>query len=436
MLKKITAEKDDNRRFDIIYNALVKIGETDPLLGLQYAQKLLEYAQNKKDKISEAYALSFMSKMYTVSGNLEKGLKYGLQGKELAEHTGNQKMIALSYSLLGLNYKNLSDFPKALSLYKSDALIAEKANFYQAQSWSYQNLSDVYMATNQVDSALKYAQKDYEITQLYKYYDFISYTLANLGVIHERSGNPAVALGYFDMAINESLKARSPRQLSQAYMAKAEFFHARHQKDSAIMYAKKAIEAVQNTDYLSNSIKPAELLLDMYRGNNIDSAFKYSELYRITNDSVFNTKAIQQTQLMRFEDELQQQRSADEKIKADEQRKHNIQYALIAFGIISFVIIFLLLSRSIITNTKIIEFLGILALLVVFEFLNLLLHPFLESVTNHSPFLMLSALVCIAALLIPLHHKAEKWATAKLVEKNKQIRLAAAKKTIEKLGDG
>ena len=39
----------------------------------------------------------------------------------------------------------------------------------------------------------------------------------------------------------------------------------------------------------------------------------------------------------------------------------------------------------------------------------------------------------IAALLVPLHHKLEKWATHKLVEKNKQIRLVAAKKTLEKL---
>ena len=80
-----------------------------------------------------------------------------------------------------------------------------------------------------------------------------------------------------------------------------------------------------------------------------------------------------------------------------------------------------------------IEFLGVVALLIVFEFLNLLLHPFLESITHHSPVLMLLALVCIAALLVPLHHKLEKWATTKLVEKNKLVRLAAAKKTIEKL---
>jgi len=57
----------------------------------------------------------------------------------------------------------------------------------------------------------------------------------------------------------------------------------------------------------------------------------------------------------------------------------------------------------------------------------------LERITHHSPVLMLLALVCIAALLVPMHHKLEKWATNILVEKNKAIRLAAAKRTIEDL---
>jgi len=46
---------------------------------------------------------------------------------------------------------------------------------------------------------------------------------------------------------------------------------------------------------------------------------------------------------------------------------------------------------------------------------------------------LLPTLVCIAALLVPLHHKVEKWATTTLVEKNKRLRLTAAKKTIDEL---
>ena len=72
----------------------------------------------------------------------------------------------------------------------------------------------------------------------------------------------------------------------------------------------------------------------------------------------------------------------------------------------------------------------IIALLIVFEFLNLLMHPFLERITHHNPVLMLLSLVCIAALLVPLHHRLEKWAVRRLLEKNKSIKLEATKKIV------
>jgi hypothetical protein len=132
-------------------------------------------------------------------------------------------------------------------------------------------------------------------------------------------------------------------------------------------------------------------------------------------------------------EQIRQQEKDQSLTKTKNEREQNIQYALIALGIVIFIMLFLLLSRSIITNTKLIELLGVMVLLIVFEFLNLLLHPYLEKVTHQSPLLMLLSLVCIAALLVPLHYKSEKWAIKVLVQKNKQIRLASAKKTIEKL---
>jgi NADH:ubiquinone oxidoreductase subunit 3 (subunit A) len=154
-----------------------------------------------------------------------------------------------------------------------------------------------------------------------------------------------------------------------------------------------------------------------------------------TRERVFSNEKINRLQTLEFNEQLRQQEVASEKAKSEEERKQNIQYALIAIVLVTLIILFLFLSRSFITNTKLISFFGVIALLLVFEFLNLILHPFLERITHHSPILMLLALVCIAALLVPLHHKIEKWITVKLVEKNKATRLANAKKTIEKLED-
>jgi hypothetical protein len=44
-----------------------------------------------------------------------------------------------------------------------------------------------------------------------------------------------------------------------------------------------------------------------------------------------------------------------------------------------------------------------------------------------------AALVLIAVLLEPLHHRIEHWITHKLIEKNKRLRLAAAKRTVVRL---
>jgi cation transport ATPase len=155
--------------------------------------------------------------------------------------------------------------------------------------------------------------------------------------------------------------------------------------------------------------------------------------YIMANDSVNSTNKIAQLQAARFEDELRQLESEKSKQSEIDQRNHNIQLAITAIAILTAIILFLLLSRSILVSHKVVEFLSVIVLLVVFEFINLLIHPFLEKITHHSPVLMLLALVAIAALIVPFHHRLEHWTTKILVEKNKAIRLAKAKQTIREL---
>jgi tetratricopeptide (TPR) repeat protein len=386
-----------------------------------------------KDPIEEVIALACLGYDYRLFGDNAKSWKYNLEAIALAEKNPNEEAKSVAFLALAMNYQDISDFPKAIKLFSNAVDCASRTKFDMVLSICYSGLADLYFIMNKIDSSLVYAQRGYEINMRIGYDDYLGPLLQQLGSIHARLGNSDLAISYFDLAIKQGYKIKSPKFINTSYTAKAQYYYDAHQPDSAILYCKKAIASVQNTAFTNFGLTPAKLLLNIYRNKNIDSAFKYSEIYRIANDSLFNAKTIQQTQLLAFEENVRQQQLSEEKLKADEQRKQNIQYALIALGIISFIILYLLLSRSFITNTKLIEFFGVIALLIVFEFLNLLLHPFLEKITHHSPVLMLLALVGIAALLVPLHHKVEKWSTEKLIEKNKAIRLANAKKTIAKL---
>ena len=203
---------------------------------------------------------------------------------------------------------------------------------------------------------------------------------------------------------------------------------------SVIFYSKEALKYYNTVYYPKGAMEAAARLAQVYKiKHNTDSTLKYLEISSVLKDSIYSQQKIMQVQNLAFAEQQRQAEANERKIKEEKERRHNLQFAILGIGVISFVMLLLLLSNSIIVRTGFIKFLGIVALLLVFEFFNLLAHPYLEKITNDSPFLMLLLLVCIAALLVPIHHRLEKWVTHKLTEKNKRIRLAAAKKTIETL---
>jgi hypothetical protein len=59
---------------------------------------------------------------------------------------------------------------------------------------------------------------------------------------------------------------------------------------------------------------------------------------------------------MSFTEAEREREKAETEEQANQERKQNIQYALIAMGILSFIVVFFLLSRSIVVTEKWISF--------------------------------------------------------------------------------
>lgn len=433
ILQKVVIEKDEDKKVDLLVGLVSSETNNNPEFTIETGLKLLDQSKIENDNIVLSVAYSFLGQGYRLLGNNIKALDYLHKGIAAAEKSGNFSVLAFAENQTAHIYKDRQEYDKAIDLYLSATAHADKGKNEKIKGWGPLNLGGVYLAVGKLDSSLMYSQRAYENFLKVKS-DFSNpYLFSNLGGVQSKLGNAQLAVSFYNMAIAQSLGSTNIRYFNLSYTGLAEHYQRFNQSDSCLFYAKKAIAAVNNTAFFYLSSKPAQLITDIYEKTNCDSTLKYAKIFKIAADSLNSSKANQQIQLMTFEEDLRQQELTAEKLKAEEERKQNIQYALIALGIIVLLSLYLLLSRSFITNTKLIEFFGVIALLIVFEFLNLLLHPFLERITHHSPVLMLLALVGIAALLVPLHHKVEHWATKKLVEKNKQIRLAAAKKTIEEL---
>ncbi len=409
-----------------MYMIMNNSGSNDPTRALYYYKKLLELSQKLSDKVAEAVVQSETGWALCAMGNTVAGSELLHKATQMAEATGNQQAIGIAYNNLAQIY---DDPQKQKELTQIAHLASTAAKDYLFMCQTLLQLSLNYRDLKQHDSAMYCSQQALTLAMAQNIVELKPLILIRMGWNNYRIGQKAVALEYFQSARREPYTAKEAGLRGEVYLSLSQYYEDEKEEDSALHYAKLAYHSVKDAFY-SYQLVPATVLRGAFeRANMMDSAYKYLKMENVIRDSIFSNEKAQQIQGHMLVEEQRQQTLREE-------RNHTIQYSAIALGVAAFLIAFLVLSHSIIANQKLIRFLGIISLLIIFEFLNLLLHPWLGEITHHSPVLMLLSMVSLAALLIPLHHRMEHWITHKMVEKNNRIRLAAAKRTIQQLEGG
>ena len=429
VFKLFEEAKNDSVRIDILVD-FIQLTYVMPADSMKYYYTLFkEISQQQHDKAAEAANLCHMGYYLYLNGDLPRGLALATEGLHLAESENNAR--ALGIANLVLQYF-ASDPVKKINFLRKAISYSQTANDKHSLTVEYRNLGHLYFRSlNIPDSAFNYYNLAYNLSLKTNRSSDILLNLIGLGRTNYLIGNKKIGLEYYKKALE--IKTDNPEARVAVYTAFANYYKQENNTDSTVYYARKGFEMAKSNNLQSTIIGPSRILKDVFTGLNSDSALKYTVIFYSANDSMYGRKKIEQIQALNFDEEIRQQKVAEEKQKALKVRKHNLQYAAIALGLLTFIILFLLLSHSVIANQKLIRFLGVIALLIVFEFINLFIHPYLSHATNDSPLIMLLVMVCIAALLVPLHHRLEKWISHRLVEKNKKIRLEAAKRTIANL---
>ena len=438
-LNKILAiANNPYQRFNIINQLLLNDNGFSGRIDSALCIEQLQIAEELRSDSLLGTAYNWIGTYFSLNkGDNTTAMEYFFKGIPFAEKANDKRRISSLYfdlSLVYINLQNNDELLKYLRKGEENLPAISHPLYYYMLAQYLRGITFYFIRTNQPDSALHYARQAEDIAPKSRSFvlEFSAHRVS--GAAYALAGEKQLAEVFFNKALGMKKIVKSNAEILRFSYDYIPYLLA----DNRLQEAKdQAVELLElGKEFNNNNLKLAgagymQQVFDSL--HNIDSAYYYSRMEARINAQIFSQNNINKMQALAFKEQIRNIEEDAKQAKAATERKQNIQYALITLGIVTLLILYLLLSRSFITNTKLIEFFGVVALLIVFEFLNLLLHPFLERVTHHSPVLMLFTLVCIAALLVPLHHKVEKWATAKLVEKNKQIRLAAAKKTIEML---
>jgi tetratricopeptide (TPR) repeat protein len=430
LLGIIRSDAPDSIKIDAVNSMPFSVYTPDSIL--YYSKMIIAEGTRQNSDLLVALGWAQAGYGYSRSDDQPEALRAELVALKIVEKTNNPVALVTIYENMAISYAY--SFPRRMEYSRKAVSVISRTrpNFFYAVAL--QNIARYFEDDNQLDSALYYAQRAYEMDIALGGRFSNSFISRTLGDVHMRLGNNELALSYYRVSLNNAVSKNSIRDLYLSYLNMGEYYQHLRNEDSAFYYCRRAFMVAGATRTTSNFIRPAQWLYSYFKQKgNVDSALYFLESMTAARDSIDAIRKAVELQGISFEEDLRQQDMLAERELLDKERTHDIQLALLFIAILATILVFLLLSRSIIVSHRIVGFLGVLVLLIVFEFINLLLHPLLQRVTNDSPFLMLLSLVAIAAVIVPLHHRLQKWATNKLVEKNKAIRLAKAKRMVEEL---
>jgi len=397
--------------------------------------ELIKYFEKQNDD-KGAHATKFFLMRFFTSKNdfvtaldiafpfLSKSKKKDYRG--IRDYDG---MVLALNVIVGVYYET-KNYTEAIKYLKELTAIDLRFNDKKSLSNNYNWIGAIYATAFMPDSGLAYSQQSVNIDNELKDSFHLKFSLSTLAENYIARGDYDLAMPFLKKAIL-IYKDSSIGFYEYIYNDYAQAYLGMKKYDSSIYYAHQSLSFSVRENYISISDQQRsyEYLYKAFDAmGRQDSSNKYFRLGAVLKDSIFSIENVKAIEVIGYRDLMRQ-------INAKDERKQIIQYALIVLGIVTFILLFFLFSRSIVVTEKWISFFGILGLLIIFEFINLLIHPFLEEKTDHSPILMLLALVAIASLLIPMHHRIEKWIKDKITKKNKTIRLEHAKKTIEQLNE-
>ncbi len=417
-LKQIlqTGKKDTSRvntLFRLARNYLYSKPDTTLLLNME-GLSLSRQINFQKGEVS---CLEGIADANDNLGNYPAALENYFAALKIYETLKDANGIRRCTGAIGTVYAEQGEYRHALEYASQATEMAGKMGNKRAMSVQLLNLGDDYYKLKIFDSAGIYTRQSNELAMQAKDTDMIGTSLSNLGEIQSSIGQNALAMNYYRSSIPFLQTAQDEDVQCDTYLGMARLFRKEGFSDSCLYYSRLVLTIAENDGFTKHIYNTSIFLTDFYKDNKrYDSAFAYQQLTMATKDSLFSAEKIRQIQNLSFQEKIRQQEKEEERLRAEEERKNNLQLFGITAFIITFILFFLLLVRRK-TKPHTIEFFGVVALLLIFEFTSLFIHPYIEKWTHHTPVYMLLILVGVAAILVPMHHKMEKLIKEKLAHK-------------------
>jgi two-component system, NtrC family, sensor kinase len=330
----LTLAKEDTNKVWTLYSLYRYYKNAYPDSALPYIQESYQLSNKLKYDEGIRYSLLELSDMAQALNNYKQALNYNLMALPLFIKINDTAGLGFSLTHIGNISSELHDFKNSL-LYYNRALniMAAFSDTQHLILYFYAGISGIYEQNNQLDSALYYAKKAYQLNPGY------GYGLEKMAIAYSRLGNDELALEFYKKSMLPALRENQRGDLINIYNGIAEIYKARGDIDSAIISAKRALFNDPG------SLEAAGILVDIYESiNNKDSTLKYLKITTALKDTLFSheKEKLRVLQNITYNEEMKAKDAEAAHIRS----QNNLRLLLLLAGLLAAIIIAFILVRS------------------------------------------------------------------------------------------
>lgn len=376
--------------------------------AFQYISKLISHSTRINDSVGIARGHNLLGIFYYVRHIYHKSFENFTVAAKIFDLKKDEIGLAKCYNNMGIILKKERDFKKGIEYYKKALSIHEKHKNTNGIVGTLDNIAIVYKEIDQLDSAYYYYTKALKLAEKNDLKKQLAMLYINLGVFYKYQADYDKALDHVLKSIELKKALGYDKKVIQAYTTLGDVYRFQMELDSAEKYGVIAFE------YNDVSIKrdAAELLAKTYeQRKEFEKSVYYYNKFIYLKDSIFDAEEVSDIQKQEKVFSIEEAEKARlEKEKQDRialERSQNLQYTIIIITIITAFVLFfafgLMRVKPVIVNPMI-----VVLLLITFEFVLVFTEPYVDAWADNSPLLKLSANMCLAVMLIPLHGLLEK----------------------------
>jgi tetratricopeptide (TPR) repeat protein len=377
-------------------------------------------------KRGEASNLAVMGIGLSQMGDYARALDTMLQSLKIYEQINENGKITTALWAISQNYEQQQDYIESVRYLMQGLKLEEKLHDTSSIGRAQTFIGRAYEQMGRLDSALYYLKRANGIAVAANSMGDIFLSELYLAMLYTKMHMDDQALVYFHRHLPLLILSNLNEFLCESYLYMGQIFERKRRKDSVLYYGRQSLVAAQSSNLVSRQLDATQFLAAFYKTNHEpDSALRYLELTIALKDSLFNQQKLKTVQTLTFTERIRQQEIEEQRRQAEAKATKNLQLLAIGLFIPVFFLFVLFLSR-VKVKARTVEFLGLIGLLMLFEFITDLVFPWISDWTNDSPIWEMLTLVIIAIMLEPLNHRLEKWVKSLLVHRKSHYSINTA----------